>query len=135
MNKIIYDLTMNGWYLKEVCKRYSDEEDCYTFEKHNIKCLHLDVLVEKDTTNPTRFELWGNRFNHTGIYNNLDEIFTLSDYKQFAEQLSTFIKVFEKLLEEVKSILEPYGINTTDRLTYDGDTGLDLEDIEEYLND
>ena len=135
MNKIIYDLTMNNWYLQRIEKDYTDTEDCYNFNKHNLKGFELDVFVDKTTNKPTRFELWATRFNCNGIRNNLDEVFTLGDYKQLSEQLSTFIKVFEKLLEEVKNILAPYGIEMVDRLTYGGDTSLYLEDIEEYLKE
>ena len=129
MNKLIYDLTIKNWFLKNIEENYSDKENCYAFQHKNLKGFCLDIFVDKDTNMPTRWELWASRFNHRGRENDIDEIFTLSDYKQLESQLSIIIKVFEDMLEEVKLIVEPYNIVMIDKLTYDGATGLDLEDI------
>lgn len=129
MNKLIYDLTMKNWFLKDIETNYSKKENCYAFQHKDLKGFSLDILVDKETDKPTRWELWVSRFNQKGICNNLEEIYTLADYKQLADQLYIVIKTFESMLEEVKPILEPYGIVMIERLTYDGATGLDLEDI------
>lgn len=133
MNKLIYELTMNNWYLKDIERNYSDNENCYNFHHQKIKGTQLDIFVDKETNKPTKWELWISRFNHTGIWNNIDEIYTYADYIQLQKQLLTIINVFERLLDEVKTILEPFNIPMAENsLTYDGSTGLDLRDIYEY---
>ena len=130
MNKLIYDLTIKNWFLKDIETNYSDKENCYAFHHKDLKGFNLDILVDKETGKPTRCELWVSRFNHVGIRNNLDEIYTLADYKQLIDQLSIIIKVFENMLEEIKLIVAPYNISIIEnKLTYDGATGLDLRDI------
>lgn len=133
MNKLIYELTINDWYLKDIERNYSDDENCYNFYHQKLKGTQLDIFVDKETNKPTKWELWISRFNHTGIWNNIDEIYTYEDYKQLLNQLTYFMKTYEKLLNEVKTILEPFNIPMAEnKLTYDGKTGLDLKDIEEF---
>lgn len=131
MNNLIYDLTINDWCLRNIEKDFSDTEYCFNFSKHKLKGFNLDVFVDNETKQPTRYEMWITRFNQVGLDNELDEVYTLGDYKQLAEQLSVVIKTFEKELENVRTILAPYNLKEENRLTYDGDTGLDLRDIEE----
>lgn len=133
MNKLIYELTINDWYLKDIERNYSDDENCYNFYHQKLKGTQLDIFVDKETNKPTKWELWISRFNHTGIWNNIDEIYTYADYKQLLNQLTYFMEVYEKLIDEVKTILEPFEIPMAENsLTYDGSTGLDLRDIYEY---
>ena len=101
MNKLIYELTMNNWYLKDIEKNYSDNENCYNFHHQKLKGTQLDIFVDKETNKPNKWELWISRFNHTGIWNNIDEIYTYADYIQLQKQLLTIINVFERLLNEV----------------------------------
>ena len=130
MNRLIYDLTMKNWFLKDIETNYNDRENCYAFHHKDLKGFNLDILVDKDTGNPIKYELWVSRFNQIGIRNDLDEVYTLADYKQLADQLYIVIKAFENMLEEIKLIVEPYGVvKVRDKLTYDGSTGLDLKDI------
>ena len=133
MNKLIYELTMNNWYLKDIERNYSDDENCYNFYHQKLKGTQLDIFVDKATNKPTKWELWISRFNHTDIWNNIDEIYTYEDYKQLLNQLTYFMKTYEKLLNEVKTILEPFEIPMIEKgLTYKGITILDLRDIYEY---
>lgn len=133
MNKLIYELTMNNWYLKDIERNYSDDENCYNFHHQKLKGTQLDIFVDKETNKPTKWELWISRFNHTDIWNNIDEIYTYEDYKQLLNQLTYFMKTYEKLLNEVKTILEPFEIPMAEnRLTYEGRAILDLRDIYEY---
>lgn len=133
MNKLIYELTMNNWYLKDIERNYSDDENCYNFYHQKLKGTQLDIFVDKETNKPTKWELWISRFNHTDIWNNIDEIYTYEDYKQLLNQLTYFMKTYEKLLNEVKTILEPFEIPMIEKgLTYKGITILDLRDIYEY---
>jgi hypothetical protein len=130
MNKLIYELTMKDWFLSAIEYNYSDTENCYNFNHQKLKGFILDILVDKETNLPTKWELWVSRFNHRGIYNNLDEIYTLDDYIQLQNQLNFLIETFKTTLEEVKEILSSFGIPMREgRLTYDGGTGLDLKDI------
>ena len=133
MNKLIYELTINDWYLKDIERNYSDDENCYNFYHQKLKGTQLDIFVDKETNKPTKWELWISRFNHTDIWNNIDEIYTYEDYKQLLNQLTYFMKTYEKLLNEVKTILEPFNIPMAEnRLTYEGRAILDLRDIYEY---
>ena len=136
MNKLIYELTMNNWYLKDIERNYSDDENCYNFYHQKLKGTQLDIFVDKETNKPTKWELWISRFNHTGIWNNIDEVYTFEDYKQLLNQLAYFMEFYEKLIYEIKTILEPFGIPMAEnRLTFNCRTVLDLRDIEEFEND
>ena len=133
MNKLIYELTMNNWYLRNIEKNYGEKESSYEFYHQKLKGFQLDIYVDKKSNKPTKWELWASRFNHVGIHNNIDEIYTVADYKQLLNQLSNFVIVLERVVKEIKDIIAPFGIPMKENnLTYDGSTGLDLRDIYEY---
>ena len=133
MNKLIYELTMHDWYLKDIEKNYNDNEICYNFYHQKLKGTQLDIFVDKETNKPTKWELWISRFNHTGIWNYIDDVYTFADYTQLLNQLTYFMEFYEKLINEVKTIIEPFGIPMVEnRLSFDYRTVLDLRDIEEF---
>lgn len=132
MNKLIYELTINDWFLTRVDENYDDDCNCYNFHHQKLKGFDLDIFVSKDENKPMEWELWVSRFNFVGIYNRLDEIYTYADYMRLQSQLLTLINTFEEIQDKVKEILEPFEIPMKKSgLTYEN-AGLDLRDIYEY---